>query len=345
MIIRSVFCLAILSLGPILGCRTPAAQNDLRVEIRKVWVPGKNGVSPDQLQPESPAGRRVLVAIGAINQLREEYSKLESQLDQKVLARLATRIAELNQKITTVDEVTAPGSREALELKVVDLEEFSTALKEQDQISLRDKTTECDGRAAALQRLFEEKDNPYLRGKVELELLKTQQFLRQHVEYVRNYPKKLVEWVSSLAGTAHDEKLEIVRAVSIEVTEKLIINIEAIVANVKTDLQTGFGGFVTLGVFELRPSDPNYDFVLSAKNGRLPKDEGRAKSGYVLPEPLTGASASFDGDSSLIFVMESPGQIRVYQVESDPTALLRNVAILVQKAVSAAAKFLSTTVP
>jgi hypothetical protein len=92
----------------------------------------------------------------------------------------------------------------------------------------------------------------------------------------------------------------------------------------------GFGGFATIGVFEINAADPIYRKIL--------------KRPVLTREEFTQASANIGGDSSIMLVMESPGQTRVYQVQNDPTQLVRNIAILIQKATAAATKILSSFV-
>lgn len=87
----------------------------------------------------------------------------------------------------------------------------------------------------------------------------------------------------------------------------------------------GFGGFQATDIYAISPSDPLYDKILA-------KDQGSA-------EPLTLVKVDVTGDSSIMLVMEHPGQFRVYQVSNDPTQITRNIALVVSKATGAVAKF------
>jgi hypothetical protein len=100
----------------------------------------------------------------------------------------------------------------------------------------------------------------------------------------------------------------------------------------------GFGGFMSTDVFVINPSDPKYAEIL--------KSPSPVGSFFVAPwyrntsvETLTEAVVAVTGDSAVMLVMESPGQVRVYQVRMDPTQITRNIGLLVSKATGAAAKY------
>ena len=76
----------------------------------------------------------------------------------------------------------------------------------------------------------------------------------------------------------------------------------------------------------INPSDPKFDDVLDSE-----REFG--------VEPITQATVGVTGDSALMIVLEHPGQVRVYQLSMDPTQIVRNIALIVSKAVQAAAKF------
>jgi len=104
-----------------------------------------------------------------------------------------------------------------------------------------------------------------------------------------------------------------------------------------------FGGFVATDVYLVNPSDPKYVDIL--------KTRGPWHSLFkevfwqdVSAESFTKASAGVTGDSAIMFVMEHPGQVRMYQVSLDPTQITSNIGMLVSKAAAAGAKYMSAGV-
>ena len=91
----------------------------------------------------------------------------------------------------------------------------------------------------------------------------------------------------------------------------------------------GFGGFVATDIYEVNPSDQAYRRIFRNKVFGIGVDW----------EPITSAKVGVSGDSSIMVVMEHPGQVGVYQVSNDPTQITQNIALLVSKATAAAAKF------
>jgi len=89
----------------------------------------------------------------------------------------------------------------------------------------------------------------------------------------------------------------------------------------------GAMGMTRTDVYEINPSDPNYRRIFAAGGAQISK------------EPITEARIDAIGESALMIVLEHAGQVRVYQVSNDPTRITRNVAMLVDKATAAVAKF------
>lgn len=87
----------------------------------------------------------------------------------------------------------------------------------------------------------------------------------------------------------------------------------------------GFGGFTVSGVHKISPGDPMYACVLKAKR---------------IGEPFTLVSGGVSGDSTIIFVQESPTQMRVFSVDMDPRQLIQNVIYITDKVLQAATKYL-----
>ncbi|MCK4657947.1 MAG: hypothetical protein KAV82_00355 [Phycisphaerae bacterium] len=87
-----------------------------------------------------------------------------------------------------------------------------------------------------------------------------------------------------------------------------------------------FGGFLPAGVHQIDPSDPAYAWVLKSK---------------PIGRSVTSVDAAALGDSTIMFVQESPTQLRVLHVEMDPTQLVQNVIYISDKVLQAAIKFLA----
>jgi hypothetical protein len=100
----------------------------------------------------------------------------------------------------------------------------------------------------------------------------------------------------------------------------------------------GFGGFVSTDVYPINPSDPRFAGILKSSSPWTGLGNALFKRNVSF-QALTAVTVGVSGDSSLMLVMEHPGQVRVYQVSNDPTQLTRNIALLISKATSAAAKF------
>lgn len=86
----------------------------------------------------------------------------------------------------------------------------------------------------------------------------------------------------------------------------------------------GFGGFRPAGVYLINPGDPMYDAVLAARPS---------------PRAITAVEVRADGDAGVMIVQESPGQMRLYQLTSDPLTLMRNVSLILEKALQGVVKF------
>ena len=88
----------------------------------------------------------------------------------------------------------------------------------------------------------------------------------------------------------------------------------------------GFGGFVATGVHKISPGDPMYRQVLKGK---------------PIGQPFTAVDTGVSGDSTVIFVQESPTQLRIYRVDMDPRQLIQNVIYITDKVLQAATKYLA----
>lgn len=87
-----------------------------------------------------------------------------------------------------------------------------------------------------------------------------------------------------------------------------------------------FGGYASESVHTISPGDPAYDYVLNADPHR---------------RPISLVSSSAWGDSTIMFVQESPTQMRVFTVDVDGTQLAQNIMLITDKALQAAVNHLS----
>ncbi len=88
----------------------------------------------------------------------------------------------------------------------------------------------------------------------------------------------------------------------------------------------GFGGFRVLGVHRINAADPAYHRIVNSK---------RCKPAGVFSE----VESRVNGDSTIVFVQENPTQFRVFEIDNDPSALMRNVAYLMDKVLQAVVKY------
>jgi len=54
---------------------------------------------------------------------------------------------------------------------------------------------------------------------------------------------------------------------------------------------------------------------------------------------VTRVDAGATGDSTIMIVMESPCQFRLYQISNDPTRIVQNLSLITQKVLAAALRF------
>lgn len=111
------------------------------------------------------------------------------------------------------------------------------------------------------------------------------------------------------------------------IKQKLRMEIENL-QNVKVS----FGGFVVTGVFAIKAGDPYYREVLKAD----------AVGETILSRrPFAEATVGAAGDTMVLIVFDNPVQVRTYEVSNDPTQLIRNIAMIIDKALQAVAKYAS----
>lgn len=103
-------------------------------------------------------------------------------------------------------------------------------------------------------------------------------------------------------------------------SEQAIERVRGLVAQLSSK---GFGGFQSGQVYELSHSDPAYEEVLKSE------PDGR---------PVTLAKAYVTGDSTIIFVQETPTYVRVFSTDMDNEKLAQNVLLIMDKALQAAVR-------
>lgn len=87
-----------------------------------------------------------------------------------------------------------------------------------------------------------------------------------------------------------------------------------------------FGGFQARSIHTISPHDPEYARLLGAK---------------VSAEPFSSVRTHAAGDSTIMFVQESPTQMRVFSVDMEGTVMAQNIMLISDKALQAAVNYLS----
>lgn len=153
--------------------------------------------------------------------------------------------------------------------------------------------------------------------------LRVQAALSQGMEALARLEARIADRISSSADDSAAKKQN-------DDTQRAINEIEDLVAfgaAAKAAVAaSGFGGFQSVGVHQISPADPAYRDVLS-----------QARSETV--GTFTTVQAAVNGDSTIVFVQENPTQLRVFEIDNDPTQLLQNFAYITDKALEAAVKY------
>jgi len=97
---------------------------------------------------------------------------------------------------------------------------------------------------------------------------------------------------------------------------------------VNVAVNSSFGGMRVMGVFIIDPADPAYATVLKPTTRW---------------HEFARASSTTAGDSNIIIVFDDPVRPRTFQLQNDPSQLIRNVVGVIDMAVQAVAKY--ATVP
>ena len=254
-----------------------------------------------QLKDNSPAGRKVLVAIRSLRDFGEALDTLRQQIDRLPDSLPATNT---NARKNLADYYQAPL---------------------QDLGSHQDKIQDQIG---AFRAFFENSDATGLAPRIDWEVAKTIMLLDEQKRWLRGF----IDTVSGAHVPAVKAALRVSGGFQADLG-KLAIACSNLVAQadlvIATTAQQGFGGFQTIGVSEVNASDPDYQTILNSGFAHLSS------------EPITEASSTITGSSQTIIVQESPVQFRTYQISNDPTALVKSISLLVSKATAAAAKYMS----
>lgn len=127
--------------------------------------------------------------------------------------------------------------------------------------------------------------------------------------------------IASLARASSAENEEMAKLIELFITP--ILEESEIAAK---SVNIGYGGYVSNEIYEISASDPEVRHLLKRCNsGNCPS--------------FTRTFANVSGDSTMIFVAESPVQNRFYSVEMDSDTLTRNIIFITDKALQAAVKY------
>lgn len=102
--------------------------------------------------------------------------------------------------------------------------------------------------------------------------------------------------------------------------------VDAIAGGQAAASQRGFGGFRSLGVHQINPGDPVYQQVVDPDC-------------YEPSGVFSQAYAAVNGDSTIVFVQETPTQIRFFELDSDPSMLIQNILYITDKVLQAVVKY------
>jgi hypothetical protein len=125
---------------------------------------------------------------------------------------------------------------------------------------------------------------------------------------------------SRLKGSAPDHGKEREKQTVDDAIQSLVKTVRA-----KSNV-IGFGGFRIVGVHQMNPGDEIYRQVVDSKH-------------YLPSGVYSAATAAANGDSTIVFVQEVPTYIRFFEIDNDPTQLIRNVMFIVDKVLQAAVKY------
>lgn len=109
--------------------------------------------------------------------------------------------------------------------------------------------------------------------------------------------------------------------------KQVTVTVQRLLQDVRSQhASLGFGGFRVVGAYRINAADPIYRDVT---------DSGKYRPSGV----FSSASAAVNGDSTVVFVQESPTQIRFFEMDNDPEQLIRNVLYLTDKVLQAVVKY------
>jgi hypothetical protein len=272
-----------------------------RLATRKVKDSGTRPNRWDRLQHDSRLGREVVATLALLDTFQEGIRSIENDI-----------IERPRQALPMSDRLAAM------------------------RAAVGRMATETETHIEDLEALFAEDDIVSKKALIVRRVMVAQLFLSSSIDGLRPYADELVK---SMKTMTPDQREKLERALSADqdkpvaiatlkatldflrnsLSERIKVAFESLQANI------GFGGFTTATVYEINPSDPQYRYLLQDKDDVL-----ESKT------PLTSAHADALGSNSVMIVMESPGQVRVYHVANDPTQVVQNVGLIMEKATLAA---------
>jgi len=188
---------------------------------------------------------------------------------------------------------------------------------------VQDQQAATRKRIEALEDLFRGEDASA--GDIRWELCRTGVFFGQYSRFASDLKEALATVVENLAkDNPMRQNLGNIRA---KVLPQAVKTAEVAGAAETRTNQAMFGGFCSSDVYEINASDPVYRRILGAS----PAKHSRAC--------VTRVDAGATGDSTIMIVMESPCQFRLYQISNDPTRIVQNLSLITQKVLAAALRF------
>ncbi len=301
----------------------------------------KHNASIERITEELEALKAELKKDPMSADLKSQQDDLESKLKAKktLLSETVKKIKNANNEIDRLEKEnqTIKGQITKDEEEKVLLENQSHPVKELSNTLQRhlsrilERMYEKDNalviQIKKLIGFFDEPDATNLGPKISLAILESSILVDETGVLISSFLSSLRTTQSAvIENKLANESLKDLMTKVIESAASAKITSETTSATVDSN---SFGGFHSVGIYKINPADPAYKKILTARTIKLSE------------EPITGPSTQGLGDLSVMIVQEKPGQFRLYQISNDPTQLLKNVALLVNKATAAAAKYFS----
>ena len=311
---------------------TVGCQNTLTVRVQRALIP-----SSMKLSPNSRLGAQLGAAIEGLTRLISSCETMDQALEDFVRS--------------FPDGPYRDAAKNAVTFWLEDLRKVTRPDPEDKEPTASELRAQCQG-------YFAETDITGLTDEIRDTLRAVDKYLQENLRGLRNWvaQAKKTNSFSALAETCAktlipEDSTDPNKAKEAEAlksgakaTEGMVRgfsrSLSRIAARALSSVKPGFGGFMSTDVYSINPSDPKYAEILKTHGPWHSLGKSLVWQD-VSAESLTKASAGVTGDSAIMFVMEHPGQVRMFQVSLDPTQITSNIGMLISKASAAGAKYMS----